>query len=184
MKRLFIVHRWSGTPEKDWLPWAKEKFTAKGYEVIVPLMPHPEEPKIEERVSFLAECVGNVDEETYFIGHSIGCQTILRYLETVYPQKIGGMIFVAGWFNLQNLEDKESERIARSWIATPIDCNKIRLISTKITAIFSDDDPFVPLSDIRLFQEQLNVQTIMIHNKGHITQRENVFELPELLNVF
>src|SRR6185295_9549429 len=112
MKTIYLVHRWDSSPEKDWLPWVKTAFEKKGYTVIAPLMPHPEKPEIEAWVSHLSSLVSIVDEETYFIGHSIGCQAIMRYLETINT-KIGGAIFVAGWLNLKNLEDAESETIAK-----------------------------------------------------------------------
>ena len=35
----------------------------------------------------------NNDENTYFVGHSIGCQAIMRYLESVDVKKIGGVLF-------------------------------------------------------------------------------------------
>ncbi len=184
MKRLFIIHRWDGSPEKDWLPWAKEAFEKKGFDVIVPLMPHPDEPMIEERVPFLAQLVGEMDENTFFIGHSIGCQTIMRCIESVSPKKVGGIIFVAGWFNLINLEDEESKRIAKPWVETPIDCEKIKNACENITAFLSDDDPFVPLSDKEIFEQKLDAKVIIEKKKGHYTKRDGVIKLPEILDIF
>ncbi|KKQ37224.1 MAG: hypothetical protein US53_C0024G0012, partial [Candidatus Woesebacteria bacterium GW2011_GWA1_37_7] len=50
-------------------------------------------PKIKEWVPFLQENMSNPDEETHFVGHSIGCQTILRYLETLSEKTKVGMEF-------------------------------------------------------------------------------------------
>src|SRR3989344_1157111 len=83
MKRVFVIHRWSGGPEDDWRPWLKEELEAKGYEVVVPEMPETEHPQIGKWVAKIAEVVGMPDENTYFVGHSIGCQTIMRYLQTL-----------------------------------------------------------------------------------------------------
>ncbi|MFA6183547.1 MAG: alpha/beta hydrolase [Parcubacteria group bacterium] len=170
-KKIFIIHRWDGAPSKDWLPWIKEELEKKGFEVIVPEMPNTEEPKIEEWVSFLAKLVGKVDENTFFIGHSIGCQTIMRYLETIYPQEIGGIIFVAPWFNLINLEDEESESIAEPWLKSLIDLEKVKNATDNITVFISDNDPFVPLSDKEIFQEKLGAKVIVENNKGHFNQK-------------
>ena len=38
-------------------------------------------PRIQKWVSKLAQTVGDADKQTYFVGHSMGCQTIVRYLE-------------------------------------------------------------------------------------------------------
>lgn len=182
-KRILIIHRWDGAPSKDWLPWAKEEFEKKGFEVIVPEMPNSQEPKIEEWVPFLAELVSEIDENTFFIGHSVGCQTIMRYLETVYPKKIGGVIFVAPWFNLTNLEDEESEAIAKPWLEIPIDLEKVKNAISNITVFMSDNDPFVPLSDKKIFEEKLGAKVIVENNKGHYTEDSDILEIPELLKL-
>ncbi len=59
-------------------------------------MPSPSAPKIEEWVNKLKELVPNPDNETVFIGHSIGCQTILRYLEQLnLKTKVRKVVLVA-----------------------------------------------------------------------------------------
>src|SRR3989338_169649 len=99
MKRVFIVHGWGGHPEEGWFPWLKKELEAKGFKVFVPQLPDAENPRIQKWVPKLAETVGVPDEETYFVGHSMGCQTIARYLESLPAEiKIGGAIFVAGFF--------------------------------------------------------------------------------------
>ncbi|MEK7531450.1 MAG: alpha/beta hydrolase, partial [Patescibacteria group bacterium] len=90
-----------------WFPWLKTELEKNGFQVHVPAMPESAEPKIEAWVSHLSKIVGDVDKNTYFVGHSIGCQTILRYLETLpADKKVGGATFVAGWFTLMNLAGK------------------------------------------------------------------------------
>lgn len=183
-KKIFIIHRWDGAPSKDWLPWAKEEFEKKGFEVIMPKMPNSQEPKIEEWVPFLTKLVSEVDENNFFIGHSIGCQTIMRYLETVYPKKVGGIIFVAPWFNLTNLEDEESEVIARPWTQSSIDLEKVKNATDNINVFMSGNDPFVPLSDKKIFEEKLGAKVIIESNKGHYTEDDDIIEMPNLLKIF
>src|SRR3989344_5502047 len=146
MKKVIIVHRWSGGPEDDWRPWLKGELEKLGCQVLAPAMPDTEEPEIGKWVGNLAGVVngaGGPDEETYFVGHSIGCQTILRYLETLPAGKlVGGAIFVAGWFKLENLEDEETAAVAKPWLETPIDLNKVKNILPKSTLFISDNDPF------------------------------------------
>ena len=99
MKRMFIVHRWDGTPKSDWYPWLKKELEKKGFKVEVPEMPNTSEPKINDWVAHLKKVVGKLDSKTYFIGHSIGCQAIMRFLEKEdYNGKVGNIVFVAGWF--------------------------------------------------------------------------------------
>ncbi len=79
--KVILVHRWEGTPRSDWYPWLKKELEKKGFTVIIPNMPNTSKPKINAWVSYLKKIVGTLDEETYFIGHSIGCQAIMRLLE-------------------------------------------------------------------------------------------------------
>ena len=115
MKRVILVHRWSGGANDDWRPWLGAELEKKGFQVLTPSMPDTEVPVIEKWVSHLATIVGTPDSETYFIGHSIGCQAILRYLESI-DQPVGGAMFVAGWFKLEHLEMQRRKRsLALGW---------------------------------------------------------------------
>ena len=97
MKRIFMIHGWDGSTENHWFPWLKKELEKIGFKVIVPKMPDTSSPKINTWVPFLEKSVGIIDNDTFFIGHSIGCQTIMRYLEKLdNKQKIGGIVFVAG----------------------------------------------------------------------------------------
>jgi hypothetical protein len=182
MKRVFIIHGWDGFPKEGWYPWLKKELESKDFVVQVPAMPNTNEPKINSWVNFLKEIVGKPDKETYFVGHFIGCQTILRYLESIQDGiKIGGAVFVAGWFNLINLETEEEKDIAKPWLETPIKLNKVLNHTKNIVAIFSDNDPFVPLSDSKIFKKKLKAKIIIEHNKGHFSGSDGVTKLPIVL---
>lgn len=181
-KRVFIIHGWEGNPENCWFPWLKKELENKGFSVITPSMPNPEAPEIKLWVGHLNNVVGEVDENTYFIGHSVGCQAILRYLESLENKKVGGVIFVAGWFHLKGIEEEEgTEEVARPWLETPIDFKKILKMTNKFTAIFSDDDNYVPIEDTEIFKEKLGAKIIIKHDKGHFSDDVGVKELPVVL---
>ena len=181
-KRAFIIHGWDGYPDEGWFPWLKNELEQKGFQVQVPAMPEPAEPKIEAWVSHLSKIVGDVDENTFFVGHSIGCQTILRYLESLpADKKIGGAFFVAGWFTLMNSETEEEKRIGKPWLETPIDFEKVKQHTKKFFAVFSDDDEVVPQDNKKLFEERLGAKTSIEHAKGHFSGSDEVKELPVIL---
>jgi hypothetical protein len=181
-KRVFIVHGWDGYPEEGWFPWLKKELEQKGFAVEVPAMPNPDEPEIDAWVQHLSKLIKKSDENTFFVGHSVGCQTILRYLETLPPnQKIGGVVCIAGWFTLENLETEEEKTIAKPWLETPIDFEKIKRHTNKFFAIFSDNDPFVPLTDKEIFEKKLSAQTLIEHQKGHFSGDEGITKLPSIL---
>lgn len=169
MKRVFIIHGWSGSPDTNWLPWLKKELEEKGCEVHVPSMSDKEDPVIEEWVSKLTEVVGKPDSDTYFVGHSIGCQAILRYLETV-DTPVAGALFVAGWFDLKNLEDDETEQVAKPWIEIPIDIEKITSVLPKSILLISDDDPYDAFEENKEKFGTFVSKTTVLHNAEHITE--------------
>lgn len=181
-KRVFIIHGWDGYPEEGWFPWLKAELEKNGFQVQVPAMPNTEKPTINEWVQRLSKLVGKPDKQTYFIGHSIGCQTILRYLEGLPANvKTGGVVFVAGWFTLMNLETEEEKEIAKPWLETTIDLEKVKSHSGKFIAIFSDDDEVVPADNKEIFAQKLGAKTIIEHNQGHFSGGEGIAELPSAL---
>ena len=180
-KRVFIVHGWDGYPEEGWFPWLKKSLEQKGFEVHVPQLPEPDNPRIYNWVPALKEAVGKPDKQTYFVGHSMGCQTIARYLESLPKNtKVGGVVFVAGFFKrLTGLEDDpEVQETDKHWLGTPIDFTKVKIHLPKSVAIFSDNDPWVPLDNQDDFIDKLGSEIIIEHKMGHFSGSNNVFELP------
>ncbi len=79
-KRVFIIHGWEGSPQGDWFPWLKKELETKSFVVEVPIMPDTMHPTLEGWLGHLKKITGEPNENTYFIGHSLGVITILRYL--------------------------------------------------------------------------------------------------------
>jgi len=182
-KRVFLIHGWEGAPDNHWFPWLTHKLVKKGFTVFAPAMPNTEEPKIREWVNELSRVVCVPDKDTYFVGHSIGCQAILRFLEQLpVGQKVGGVVFVAGFFTLTSLETREEKDIARPWLTTPIDFDKVKKHTKKFVALFSDDDEDVPIENKGFFEERLRAKTLVEHEKGHFCMSDGVTELPSALD--
>lgn len=186
-KRIFVVHGWEGGPDKDWMPWAKRELEKKGFEVMVPAMPDPDYPKINTWVEYLRKEVGKPDENTILVGHSMGCQAILRYLETLQEgEKVDKVICVAGWFSLTpEAAPSDKERaIARHWIETPIDFEKIRSKTSSFIAVFSDNDSYVPYEEnAKTYKEKLGAEIILQKGMGHFSEDTGITELPVLLEL-
>lgn len=179
VKRVFIVHGWGGYPEEGWFPWLKRELEAKGFEVHVPQLPDTKKPRLERWIPALAEAVGIPDVQTYFVGHSMGCKTIACYLETLPAgTQIGGSVFVAGFFKRLTLGDDEDVETADAFLAYPVDFAKVKSHLPKSIAIFSDNDPYVPLDNQDDFRNKLGSEIIIEHSKGHFNASAGVTELP------
>lgn len=186
-KRVLIIHGWGGYPEEGWFPWLKRELAERGFTVFVLAMPDSDEPEINAWVGFLAEAVKTPDLNTFFVGHSVGCQTVLRYLEGLDDGiKVGGAVLVAPWMELDMTtiaeEGEDAIAIARPWMETPIDFGKVKTHADDFTAIFSDSDPFVPLAQTEFFRNQLDARIIIEKNKGHFSGSDGVRELPAVFD--
>jgi len=184
MRKAFIVHGWGGSPKEPLHQWIKKNLEEKKFEIIAPLMPNPDEPKIKVWVGKLKDITKNLDKKDIFIGHSIGCQAIMRYLETLNRDvRVDKVIFIAPWITLQGIDQEEgAEEIAKPWVETPINFNEVRKHCDKFFCIFSSNDPYVNLSNKDKFEKHLNAKTIVVKNKGHFDYDSKVDSLPEILD--
>lgn len=111
------------------------------------------------------------------VGHSLGCITILRFLEgLVENEKVGGVILVAGFTD--NLEYKELS----SFFQKPIDFSKIKSHCQKFIAVHSDNDPYVSVSYGKEFKGKLGAKLIIEYDMKHFSGDDGISELPIVLN--
>jgi predicted alpha/beta hydrolase family esterase len=183
MKRVFIVHGWGDRPADHWIPWLKRQLERDGLSVVAPAMPGTEAPVIGPWVAHLNGAVGEVDADTYYVGHSIGCQTVLRHLEHLPPLATArGAVFAGPWFHLSNMSADEM-LIAQHWIDTPIDYGKVRTHLPELDTFFSTDDEWVPLDNRELFEQRLGARTHVLEGRKHMGVESGMKTFPELLAV-
>ncbi len=177
MKRVFIIHGWDGIPNDSWKSWLKRELEKRGFEVIAPQIPGGRHPKLQEWIETISNSVVSPDVETYFVGHSLGCIAIVRYLATLSANvRVGGCVFVSGFSS-----DLGVSQIAEFY-SSPSEVKKATAHTNNFVIIHSDDDEDVPMEKAKEFQKQLNARFILEHNKGHISEDDGVKELPSALN--
>ena len=182
VKVCYVIHGWDFNPKMNWYPWIKRELEGKGFKVVILEMPDTSVPVIKLWVDKLKDSVKS-EGEIYFIGHSIGCQTIMRYLETL-DVEVRGALFVAGWFNLANLEDEEVEQIAKPWIKESINLSKVRERIDNLKVILSDNDPYNYVKEnADKFRRELGAEVRIEHNKEHFIGKKYPEILPEFLKL-
>lgn len=176
-KRVFLIHGLEGNPHNHWFPWLSLELMARGFEVNAPQMPHAGEPKVKEWLGFIRNYVGRPDTETYFVGHSLGCIAVARYLAELPPKsRVGGAVFVGGFSGNIGLP-----QIAEFY-SLPFDSEKAKAHCGAFTMIFSDNDPRVSMERSLEFARQLGAKTILERGKGHFRTADNVTALPSVLS--
>ena len=75
----------------------------------------------------LMPLMGEMHEDVYLIGHSVGCQAALRLLDALPPgRRIGGAVLVAGWVSVPNWNGRSEGEIAvlNDWMNPPLVLSK------------------------------------------------------------
>ncbi len=176
MKRAIIVHGLQGHPREAWFPYLSAELEKRKFSVSVPQLPNPASPDVRPWVAELAKTAHSPDENLFLIGHSLGCITILRYLESLQEGKtVGGVVMVSGF--AQGIGIPEIS----SFFLFPINWAKIRSHSKKFTAINSDNDRHVPLKYGEELKEKLGAKLIIEKGAGHIGEGDKCRILPSVL---
>ena len=136
MKKAIIIHAWESSPKEHWYQDEKIALEKLGYEVRLPEMPGGKWPKLSEWLPIIE--AQEPDEETVFIGHSLGTPAILRYLEKS-GQKVDKVISMAGFARDLGYDE------TRNFVEKPFDWDKLRGLANKFVIIAEKNDPYVPL---------------------------------------
>ena len=182
VKHVIIIHGWYGSPNEKPMAWLKRELEETGLSVLSPEMPHPQMPTIDDWVSKLKSLI-SIPSETILIGHSIGCQTILRYLENE-KRKFAGVVLVAPWLKLKSGSMSEVEhKIAETWEKNRINFSKVKDKSNFFEIFYSVNDNFVSVDDSLKLKKELNAGTVNLGEKGHLSEDDGIFQWPEVLEV-
>jgi predicted alpha/beta hydrolase family esterase len=116
-QRIVIVPGMGCTPvrECNWYAWLQdqlEKDPTDRFTVILEDMPDPHAARESHWVPFIRNSL-KIDEKTILIGHSSGCEAIMRLIE---KEKVRGVILVAACHtDLSDENEKASEYYDRPW---------------------------------------------------------------------
>jgi len=185
-RRAFIIHGYQGYPGEAWQPWLKAELEKRGYAVWLPAMPRPDHPVMAEWIGLLAQLVGEPDDQTVLVGHSLGVQVVVRYLEQIAGkgQAVRKAVLIAGSFPAGMTAQQADERtggdaVLRPWLTLGVDGARVNRATGKITVILSDNDPIIPYEQARAsFALNLRCEIILEPGKGHFNEDDRLTDLP------
>jgi len=178
--KFFLFHCWGGDGRSCWSGWLADTLRARGHEVFSPDFPDTNEPRPERWLSKARETIPRFDpkDEWVLIGHSLGCPTILRLLESFdQSERVKGVILVAGF-----AKDLGIPAI-NDFVKHPFGWKKIRARAEKFVIINSDDDPYIELKEGERLSKQLSAKLIVEHGAGHINEGSGFTNYPRLLGI-
>jgi len=116
--RVYIIHGYTASSRANWFPWLKNQLEFNGIETHIPDMPFSDYPQLDLWLKCMREKAAVIDENTIFIGHSLGCITVLRFLSEKNV-KIKGAILVSGFINENPMSEKTIG--LQSFVEDPLD---------------------------------------------------------------
>ena len=176
-KRVFFIHGWCGYPEEGWRPWLKRQLEAEKYRVQSLTMPDSEHPRCGEWIQYLSKQVGEPDEECILIGHSLGCITILRYLEELHSGKIGSAVMVASFAD----DLGEGYEELTSFFNKPVDWEKVKNACNRFVVIHSKDDHVVSIRYAEDVAHNLDCELVVEKGYKHFSGDDGVNDVPAIL---
>lgn len=182
-KRLVIVHGFTAAPEHHWFPWLKQQAVQSGLNVTVPRLPDSQAPQPESWLDALEDSIGEPDENSWLVGHSLGCITLLNYLTQRYPgAAAGGLLLVSGFS-----EPVPGLEMLDSFTRKPVNADSVIARIPQRVVIGSLNDEIVPPEYSLRLSKQLSAPFYALPDHGHFLARDGVTELPlitRLLNPF
>ena len=178
-KQVYIIHGYGASPSNHWFPWLKEKLIADNHQVSVLHMPNSSDPKKEEWLETLANKIKNLDDNTYFVAHSLGSITLLNYLEKLNPLPgFGGFILVSGF----------SERLSSLSSLDPftvkeVDYQKIISATNSRAVIAAEDDYIVPFQLSQNLSNQLDTSFYPVEKGGHFLEDDGFIAFPLVYDI-
>lgn len=163
------------TYDKHWLPWTKRELNAQGVITETPLMPEPWAPVYDKFKQEFEKY--EVNEDTVLIGHSCGCNFLVRWLGDT-KRKINKLILVAPWKIANDASDSE-----KAFYDHSID----RTIADRVGEIVfftSDNEREDGKKGLAMYHEALGGKVVNLPTHGHYILRDmGTEEFPELLEI-
>ncbi|MCZ8517850.1 MULTISPECIES: RBBP9/YdeN family alpha/beta hydrolase [Paenibacillus] len=178
-KQVYIIHGYGASPNNHWFPWLKEALLADDHQVSVLDMPNSSDPRKEEWLDTLAKGIKSIDNKTYFVTHSLGSITLLKYLEQLNPlPTFGGFILVSGFAKPLSLFPS-----INPFTEKEVDYNKIIAATNSRAVIAAKDDNIVPFQFSQHLSKQLDASFISVEKGGHFLEDDGYITFPAVYDI-
>lgn len=177
MRQIFVLHGYSASIDDHWFLDLKHQIENENTKVTLIPFPDSENPDAEAWQKVLDQNIPAVDENTYFVAHSLGVITLLHFLQRHEYQNIGGMILVSGFSGFISDSSVLNSYITKSKVET----NYFKGIKKKLVYLSDNDDLVPPKLTIELAKE-IDAPYITVPNGGHFLGREGYTKFPQLVD--
>jgi len=179
VQKVFIIHGFMAGPASHWFCWVKQQAEQEGAEVKVLQMPNSIAPDDAAWRSTMQTEVCDADENTFFVGHSLGCVTALRFIESLKPtSRVGGVVMVSGFGGaVESLPELEG------FTQQPLYYELLKKrIRQRAVLLSLNDDIVAPQHSLKLSQD-LDAELQGIPHGGHFLDRDGFERLDKVWEI-
>lgn len=175
---IYVIHGYTASSAANWFPWLKGQFANTPIHLDVLDLPHSHDPHLEAWLEHLRQTVQNIDENTVFIGHSLGCVTALRYI-LEKQIKIKGVLLVAGFISENPMQTQTAG--LQTFVSPPLDIEALKSLIPARVVITAIDDDIVPTEATQKLAQALGATLIKLNTGQHFIDRDGYTDFPVLL---
>lgn len=166
MANFIFIHSTGGNPDECFYPWLRKQLEKKGHKVYSPFFPTPLGQTLDNWMREFEPYRQYVNEETVFVGRSIGPAFILRLLEK--PKvRIKAAFLVCGFCS--DLGIHEFGPLIRTFVDKPFKWGRIKANCKKFFVYNADNDDFVPIEKAEELAKNLGTEALIVKDAGHFT---------------
>lgn len=183
MKTAFIIHGFNGDTVYTFGPWLKKELESRGYTVIIPEFPIRSEATYKGWSSILNNYLNYFNKDTIVVCHSIGNPFIIKFLSENHIS-IYLYISVAGFCKLFTVPDRED--LNKAFKDFMINNSEIDFCKSTIKfrySLYSDNDHVIPFDILKDFVNKLDSVPVFISGVGHMGNRDDIHELPQIIEI-
>ncbi|WP_428740869.1 RBBP9/YdeN family alpha/beta hydrolase [Tenacibaculum sp.] len=173
--KIYLIHGYTASPDSNWFQDLKNNLENEFINVSILNMPDSQNPKLNGWINHMENHIKDIDEHTIFIGHSLGCVSILNFLNQFKATKIKGLFLISGFV--------ESSPIPEliEFVKPKLNYNHLKEITKTRVAISAIDDDIIPFEYSKIMAEKLDAKFTLLEEGKHFIDRDNFTKFPFLV---
>jgi predicted alpha/beta hydrolase family esterase len=180
---VVVLHGSFGSPFENWFGWLYSQLAANDIRCFVVHLPTPMGQTFENwsRILSAYRASDCIDSGSTLVAHSSASPFAVRYIseESV---SLARLITVAG-FDAFASGDSAFDSINREvFTRGDGDFEDVRNLVSSRLALYSRNDPYLPLDSLKAFAEKLDAEKVEFESAGHFNDASGYQEFPELLD--
>jgi len=189
--KVLVIHGIAGDSNDNWFPWFKPLLEQRGYDVIIPDLPNPNNPTLKEWIDALKKLGITKKDNLTVVAHSLGGPTAVEFIRQS-KLSVGKLILVAptakeqgekNWEALRKAGYPHAEKVIKIFNKSTEKLNDVAKLIDQTVLYLSDNDPFVPLS-VEKSYKSLQPKVKIFKKHGHFNAGAGILEFPTILEEF